>query len=363
MSRSPLVVVVVVAVLAVTLGVPLASGATSDPVISQVFASGGNAGADFTNDYVELVNRGGTSVDLGGWSIQYATASGTSWSAVALSGTLGPGRRYLVQLGSGGTVGSPLPAPDATATVNLAATGGKVALVHDTAALVCGTTAGNCSAVATVRDLVGYGSATDYEGAGPAPALTSATALVRASDGCTDGNANGADFGTAVPAPHNSSATAVSCGASSSGSSGGTATVDLDVQPVVSLTLDRPSVSFGSVASGVAPAPVAERVTVASSGSTGYVLSVHRTAFTPVDLPLVLSATAPAGTQLAAPLAGGALLSVPVAPAADLLIGASTAASALAGDVWPTTFAFRAPFPTLAPGHYASSVTYTVIAL
>ncbi len=361
MHRTSLVFMVFL--LAVTLGVPLAAGATSDPVISQVFASGGNAGADFTNDYVELLNRGSTSVDLSSWSLQYATATGTSWSAVALTGTLGPGRRYLVQLGSGGTVGSALPIADATGTVNLAATGGKVALVHDAAALTCGASTGSCSAVATVRDLVGYGSATDYEGAGPAPALTNATALLRAGDGCTDANANAADFSAGVPVPHNSAAAAVSCGASSSGSGGGTATVAVDVQPVVSLTLDHPSVSFGSVASGIAPAPVAERVTVASGGSTGYVLSVHRTAFTPVDLPLVLSATAPVGTQLAAPLAGGALLGVPLASAADLLIGASTSASAPGGDVWPTTFAFRPPFPTLAPGHYASSVTYTVIAL
>ena len=148
MHRTSLVFVVFL--LAVTLGVPLASGSTSDPVISQVFASGGNAGADFTNDYVELLNRGSASVDLAGWSIQYATANGASWSAVALTGTLGPGRRYLVQLGSGGTVGSALPAADATGTVNLAATGGKVALVHDTAALACGASAGSCSAVTVV---------------------------------------------------------------------------------------------------------------------------------------------------------------------------------------------------------------------
>ena len=87
MPRTSLVFVVFL--LAVTLGVPLASGATSDPVISQVFASGGNAGADFTNDYVELLNRGGTSLDLGGWSIQYGSAlkSFLRWIKYTLAAT------------------------------------------------------------------------------------------------------------------------------------------------------------------------------------------------------------------------------------------------------------------------------------
>jgi serine protease Do len=45
-----------------------------------------------------------------------------------------------------------------------------VAVVRDGAALTCGATAGSCSAVPLVADLVGYGGATDFEGAAPAPA-------------------------------------------------------------------------------------------------------------------------------------------------------------------------------------------------
>src|SRR4051794_19142759 len=135
---------------------PAAKAASSELVVSQVFAAGGNAGAPFTNDYIELFNRGSSSIDLTGWSIQYATAAGTSWSPTALAGSVAPGRRYLVELGSGGTAGAALPAPDATGTVNLAASGGKVALVQDTTALTCGASPGSCSAVAAVRDLVGY---------------------------------------------------------------------------------------------------------------------------------------------------------------------------------------------------------------
>src|SRR4051812_22718452 len=158
--------------------VPFARGATSNVVISQVFAGGGNAGAPYTNDYVELFNRGSATVDLSGWTVQYATATGTTWTASPLAGSLGPGRHYLVQFASGGTAGVALTAPDATDTTNLAAGGGKVAVVHATSSLTCGAAPGSCSAVASVHDLVGYGAATDYEAAA-APALSNTTAATR----------------------------------------------------------------------------------------------------------------------------------------------------------------------------------------
>ena len=56
------------------LAVPIASGASPDLVVSQVYAGGGNSGATYANDFVELFNRGSASVDLSGWSLQYATA-------------------------------------------------------------------------------------------------------------------------------------------------------------------------------------------------------------------------------------------------------------------------------------------------
>ncbi len=70
-------------------------------------------------------------IDVSGWTIQYASAGGTTWQATALTGSIAPGRRYLVQLASAGAVGAPLPTPDATGTTNLAVSGGKVAVVRD----------------------------------------------------------------------------------------------------------------------------------------------------------------------------------------------------------------------------------------
>src|ERR1041385_1772971 len=100
------------------LAAPAAEAASPDLVISQLYAGGGNSGATYTNDFVELFNRGSAAVDLTGWTIEYATSAGTSWSATALSGNLAPGRHYLAQLASSAAVGSPLPAPDATGTTN-----------------------------------------------------------------------------------------------------------------------------------------------------------------------------------------------------------------------------------------------------
>jgi hypothetical protein len=334
-----------------------AQGASPDLVVSQIFAGGGNAGASFTNDYVELFNRGSSTVDLSGWTIQYATAGGTSWTPTALAGTVLPGGRHLVQLASGGSSGSALPAPDSTGTTNLSTTGGKVALVHDTTPLTCGASAGSCSALAAVHDLVGYGTATDYEGAA-APALSNATAAIRADGGCTDTDANASDFTAIAAVPRNSSAATTPC-AGSAPTSSQAASVAVDVPSSISLTLERTSVSFGTVAAGETPAPVSESVTVASNDPSGYALSVRRTAFTRVDLPLGLSASAPAGAQLSAQLAAGTVAAIPIT--SDLLVGTTSAASALGGDAWPTTFAFTTPLPVVAPGHYSASVVYTVI--
>jgi hypothetical protein len=343
---------------------PTARSASADMVVSQVYAGGGNSGASYTNDFVEIFNRGTTAIDLSTWSVQYASAAGTSWQATALSGSVQPGRYYLVQLASAAAVGAPLPAADATGTTNLAQSGGKVAIVRSTTPLTCGATAGSCASVATVADLIGYGSAADYEGSDAAGALSSTGAAVRAGAGCTDTDDNGADFSIETPTPRNSATTAASCvGGPPPPSSGVSkdAAVDIDIEPVLSIALERPSVSFGTAMSGETPASVSERVTVSSNNAAGYALTVHRTAFTPADLPLGLSSTAPAGGQLGGSLAGGAMAAIPIPPAADLLIGTTASRSAQGGDAWGARVGFVSPLPVVAPGRYAATITFTVI--
>src|SRR4051794_2521931 len=195
------------AALVLNAAVPAPSGASGGLLISQVYGGGGNSGATCQNDCVELLNAGSASVDVSGYTVQYATATGTTWQAVSLAGTIAPGHFYLVQLASGGTAGATLPTPDATGSTNLATSGGKVALVHSTTALTCGASAGSCSAIAVVADLIGYGTATDFE-ATVGPALDSTHAALRAGGGCTDTGDNGSDFTAAAPAPRTTASAA-----------------------------------------------------------------------------------------------------------------------------------------------------------
>jgi hypothetical protein len=342
---------------------PAAHGASPDVVVSQVYAGGGNAGATYTHDFVEIFNRGTTAIDVGGWTVQYASASGTAWEATPLSGTIQPGRYYLVQLASAAAVGSPLPTPDTTGTTNLANAGGKIAVVRDATPLACGASAGSCSATPQVADLIGWGSAADFEGTGAAPALSNTTADLRAGGGCTDTDDSAADFGGGPPAPRSSSTQASTCGSTPPppGSASETATVDIDIVPALSIALERSSLGFGNAAAGETPAPLPQRVTVTSNDESGYALTVHRSAFLPADLPLGLTASAPSGGQLGGPLAGGAMAPIPIAPAADLLVGTTAAPSAPAGDAWATSVGFVSPLPNVAAGRYTATVTFTVI--
>ncbi len=112
-----------------------AAAVSPDIVISQVYGGGGNSGATFTHDFIELHNRGSAPVNLAGWSVQYASAAGSSWQVTPLAGVVAPGTYYLVQeaAGAGGT--TPLPTPDATGSTAMSATAAKVALRTTTAAL------------------------------------------------------------------------------------------------------------------------------------------------------------------------------------------------------------------------------------
>jgi uncharacterized protein len=191
------------------LGAAPASAASPDVVISQVYGGGGNSGATYKRDFIELFNRGSQPVDVSGWSVQYASSAGSSWTRTDLSGSIAPGRYYLVQeaAGTGGT--TDLPAPDASGNIAMAAGSGKVALVRTMTNLTCGT---GCTANGLVHDFVGYGSANDFEGfSGPAPALSNTTADLRHGAGCTDTDDNAADFSTGDPAPRNSSAAPHDC--------------------------------------------------------------------------------------------------------------------------------------------------------
>jgi len=199
-------------------------------VISQFFGGGGLSGAPYTNDFVELFNRGTAPVNLSGWSVQYASSGGTNWLVTPLSNiTLQPGQYYLIQYASGGSVGSSLPTPDLIAppvtsggntfTPNLSSTSGKLALANSTTQLPAST----CPADASIVDLVGYGdTASCFEGAKTGN-LTAATAGIRNGGGCVDTDNNNSDFTIAAPTPRNTSNSANSCNLGGTLQAGGAA--------------------------------------------------------------------------------------------------------------------------------------------
>lgn len=186
-----------------------AGGASAQVVISQSYGGGGNSGATYTHDFIELFNRGSTPVSLAGWSVQYASAAGTSWQVTPLgSHVLQPGQYYLIQQAAGGGGTTPLPTPDVIGGTAMGGTSGKVALVNSTSAL-----SGACPTGAAIQDFLGIGgSANCFEGSGPAPGIANATAAMRDDAGCTDSNDNAADFSTAAPTPRNSSNLFHACG-------------------------------------------------------------------------------------------------------------------------------------------------------
>ncbi|MBX3232755.1 MAG: lamin tail domain-containing protein [Labilithrix sp.] len=188
---------------------------SQDLVISQVYGGGGNAGAVYTHDFVELFNRGKADVELGGKVLQYAAAA-SSFSAtkdiVKLPAfTLKPGKYYVVQLapGSATPVGDPLPKADYVASqpgevIAMGKDKGKVALTTEADALVCGKADAPCEQekLDALIDFVGYGAANQYEG-NPTGALGSDKAAIRRGGGCAETGDNSSDFDTSgPPAPH-----------------------------------------------------------------------------------------------------------------------------------------------------------------
>lgn len=192
------------------LGVAAAAGAASQAdaalVINEVYGGGGNSGAPYNADFVELLNNGTASLTYSsGITIQYGSATGyyatnTFTLFTTPSITLLPGQTYLI----GGAAATASTAPgvalsgvDFTTSLNMGATGGKIRILDGS----------------TVLDLVGFGNAAasptaaptagiigpGFEGTAAAIAPSNSLSIVRT--GGIDTDSNSADFVTATPTP------------------------------------------------------------------------------------------------------------------------------------------------------------------
>lgn len=179
-------------------------------VVSQVYGAGGNTGAVLNADYVELHNVSGSPINLSGYTIQYASAAATgTWTGVSpLPAVSVPaGGYFLIQMSTIGANGAALPTVDyvASPSIAMAAAAGRIALVNGLVALSA------CPATGSYVDLVGYGTATCFEGAAPTAAISTTLAAFRNNNGCTDTDNNGSDFSVLTPAPRNGASPIFAC--------------------------------------------------------------------------------------------------------------------------------------------------------
>ncbi|SFC52910.1 hypothetical protein SAMN04487968_107185 [Nocardioides terrae] len=207
MSSSRRVGIVAALGLAVAAISPLLATAPADAntsgtalVISEVYGAGGNNGAAYNADFVELYNPTSANLPLSGLALHYRSAAGGSGGTpYALSGSVPAHGHWLVQMSAAGANGSALPTPDATASpaFSMAAAGGQVALQQGTAVIA---TSGDVRGVAGIVDFVGASGAASYETAVTGSAASAAQSLNRSADGA-DTDSNAADFTLAAPSP------------------------------------------------------------------------------------------------------------------------------------------------------------------
>ena len=101
--------------------------------ISQMYGGGGNTGATYSRDFVELYNPHNVTFDLTGWSLQYSLCC---WGYLGiqvqpLGGAIAPGEYYLIAFGWQVPQVLHLPAANVNGDINMSATTGKIALVNN----------------------------------------------------------------------------------------------------------------------------------------------------------------------------------------------------------------------------------------
>ncbi len=203
------------AIALVVLGLLVATTAfAANPVrISQIYGANGNT---YKCDYVELFNSSSTPVNIGGWSLQYGSSTGSSFGSSTFNyvfipeGSVIPACGYYLIRGACSTAGADLPiAADLVASgpnfppggFNASGTSGKFYLANDQ---VTGRTPAQVMAVPTpsfVVDLVGYGPSANAFETAPAPAGNTSSVLVRGNGGLTDNDNNSTDF-TVIAQPY-----------------------------------------------------------------------------------------------------------------------------------------------------------------
>jgi Lamin Tail Domain len=235
------------------LAVP-AEATSPNIVISQLYLGSSFSPTLPTYPYVELFNLGSVTVNLQGWTLQYAEESANSWTPYSLSGSIAPGQYYLIRLS--GSAATPNPLPDVTIGLALPRARGKIAIVTDSTPVGAG-----CPVEERIVDRLGYGTTACYESQPQIlPGEVAPLAQVRKNGGCTDTDQNAVDFSPVTPLPRNTTSPRNVCNNSSSvgtralsiASNGGTSFQTTGTGADIRLGYSRVQTDTGSTPAGVA---------------------------------------------------------------------------------------------------------------
>lgn len=164
----------------------------STVVISEVYGAGGNSSATYKHDFIELYNNSNSSVDLTGWTLYYASATGVfsrnTNMFTDLSGTI-LAKSYLLVRQAAGTGGIEHPVtPDILGSIAMGANNFKLALTNS-ADIPSSPFSSN------IVDFIGAGTANDYETAvAPAPQLNDSIKRSLVNGTMVDTDNNSSDF-------------------------------------------------------------------------------------------------------------------------------------------------------------------------
>jgi predicted extracellular nuclease len=173
---------------------PASAALATHLVVNEAYGGGGNSGATWTNDFIELYNPTDAPISLAGLSVQYRSSGGTGTGFTDLTGSVAAKSHFLVQEAAGSGGSTALPTPDVTGSLAMSGTAGSVALVTGTGTVT--------PSAANTIDLVGWGSATLREGVA-APGTSNSTSVSRKIAG-DDTDDNSVDFAAGAPSPTNS---------------------------------------------------------------------------------------------------------------------------------------------------------------
>jgi lamin tail-like protein len=234
--------------------IPAEATGSQSIVISQLYLGAPTSPSLPTYPYVELFNLGTDTVNMQGWSLQYAEESANSWTPYPLSGSIAPGQYFLIRL-TGSSLSSN-PQPDLTIGLALPRARGKIAIVTDSTPLGAG-----CPVDDRILDRLGYGSTACYETQPQIlPNEADPISQMRKNGGCTDNDQNANDFSRVTPLPRNTSSARNLCNSSSSvgvrtlsiSSNGGTSFQSSGSSSNIKLGYSRVQTDTGSTPAGVA---------------------------------------------------------------------------------------------------------------